>query len=101
MSAEREKLPDWYKASKLHIEKVRSLSAGQITWQTLPSPNPDALRAYQGETPHYLMNIAQANVTDVGLVHEGMIVSKDDGLVIRIDHELASHLWHAASAGRN
>lgn len=47
------------------------------------------------------MNIAQANVTDSGLVHEGMIVSKNDGLVIRIDQELADQLWHKASMERN
>lgn len=93
---------------RVHLQRVRLLaSTRQIHWTPLASPNPRALRAFQGESGSYLVNVVQANIfsdTDKSktkVVHEAVIVSKLEGYVIRVDRELADTLWHQAAAASN
>ncbi len=93
---------DWIKQCIEHVRHVRDLAdTNQFNWTSLPSPNPDALRAFQGENEHYLINVAQANISGHGVVHEGMVVCKEQNCVIRIDRDLANVLWHKAAATSN
>lgn len=100
--------PSIYDAFRVHLQRVRLLAATrQFEWKALASPNPDALRAFQGETGSYLVNVVQANVyfggdkSQAKVVHEAVIVSKLEGYVIRVDRELADTLWHQAAAASN
>lgn len=93
---------DWFSACLAHLDKVRLLAQdNQIAWTSLATQNANAMRAFQGETPDYMLNVLQANVKGLGIVHEGVLVSKHDALVIRIEPALADKLWHQAAAQSN
>jgi hypothetical protein len=84
-----------------HIDRIHVLAeAGQIMWTELPTPKPTAMRAFQGQGGGYLINVAQANVVDHGVVHEGMVIAPG-ALVIHIPPEHADKLYHMAAAQRN
>lgn len=94
--------PAWKQKCDEHLAKVQDLrSSPELVWGTLSSPAPDALRAFQGETEQYLVNVVRANVEDRGVVYECLVVSKADGFVLRISTSLAEILWHQAAAHFN
>lgn len=85
----------------VHIDRIHALAeAGQIVWTELPTPRPNAMRAFQGQGGGYLINVAQANVVGHGVVHEGMVIAPG-ALVIHIPPEYADKLYHRAAVQRN
>jgi hypothetical protein len=94
-------LPKVIKSAMNHLEQLHALAAaGQITWTEMSTPRPNAMRAFQGRAGTYLLNVAQANITDVGVTHDGVLIA-DECLVIRIPAEDAQKLYHQAVAQRN
>ena len=89
------------KLADAHLRRIKEqIAFSQFVWCSLPTPDPEALRLYQGENAQYLINVAEASVAG-GAVHQGMVVSKRDGLLIKLDRDFADTLWQAAVAVSN
>lgn len=85
-----------------HLDQIESETAnGIMKWEEFPTPNPDAMRSFQGKSPTYTVLVAQANVRDVGVVHHGMATVNAQGMAIVIPSDTANRLYHKAAAERN
>lgn len=97
------KLEELMREAAQHIAKLRELAeAGQITWTELPVPEEreNAMRAFQGAAPGYMINVVQANVEGVGVTHEGMVIAAPM-TIVRLPKDVADYLYHKAAAQRN
>lgn len=95
------KLEELMREAQQHIDALRKLAdAGQITWREMETPRPTAMRAFEGQAPGYLINVAQANVEGVGVTHEGMVIAAPM-TIVRLPKDVADYLYHKAAAQRN
>lgn len=94
--------PEWLDICQKHLHNIaEQVELDQIVWTSLVTPKAEAMRAFQGETPDYLLNVCQANIEGEGVMTEGMAIVRKEGVIIHLPKECAADLFNKASAKFN